>query len=406
MSACVRWPLGFPMRVMMLVAWVGAARGAPPGVPWGPEVRSLELRETSPARHRPGATTPRYGLVAKGTRVAWTEVRETGEAGCPRWVGIAPRGWLCTDEVVPSTEPPTTEDLPRLAPGQIVPTRFDPREARAPDAVLSTALVDDAHQRRCDVAPTWRADTTREREDVSDFAGVRLDCPGAPALPFAWVQSARSVKRPVEVRAAPSASAAVLRRLAPRTILPMTEPLTRQDGYVRVEGDGWIFARDLRVARRAPSPAGLRPDERWFDIDLAEQVLVAMVGDRPFHATLVATGMGETPTPTGIWRVRIKRTVALMRGADYRVQVPWTMYLDDYYAIHSAYWHDRYGNRTSHGCVNLPPIDARVLFHWAGPPVPPGWASVRGEASNPGTLVRIRDGLRLNVPVHGYAREL
>jgi hypothetical protein len=382
------------------------ARASEPMSPWGPGIRSLELRVTSPARHRPSATSQRFGLIAKGTRVVWTALGEAGGRGCPRWIAVAPRGWLCEDEVTPSVEPPTIEDLPQLRPGQIVPSRFDPREVADPAGVLTSDHVDAAHQRRCEVAPTWHAAKTREREDVSDFAGVRLDCPGAPALPFGWVQRTRGLKQPVIVRAAPKASASVVRRLEPRALVPLSEPLERRGGFVKIGADGWVLASDLHVARAAARPAGVADSERWFDVDLAEQVLVAMEGDRPAYATLIAGGLKESPTPTGIWRVLIKRTVALMYGADYRVHVPWTMYLDDYYAIHSAYWHDRYGLPTSHGCVNLPPIDARVLFHWAGPAVPAGWASVRGDVETPGTLVRIRRGLRLNVPVRGYAREL
>jgi len=34
-------------------------------------------------------------------------------------------------------------------------------------------------------------------------------------------------------------------------------------------------------------------------------------------------------------------------------------------AIHGAYWHDKFGKQWSHGCVNLPPEKAEVLYHWA-----------------------------------------
>jgi len=45
--------------------------------------------------------------------------------------------------------------------------------------------------------------------------------------------------------------------------------------------------------------------------------------------------------------------------------VPWTMYFDDQIALHGAYWHDGFGFRRSHGCVNLTITDAHWLFHWA-----------------------------------------
>ena len=34
------------------------------------------------------------------------------------------------------------------------------------------------------------------------------------------------------------------------------------------------------------------------------------------------------------------------------------------YGIHGDYWHDNFGNTMSHGCVNLRPDDAGLLFHW------------------------------------------
>ena len=54
-------------------------------------------------------------------------------------------------------------------------------------------------------------------------------------------------------------------------------------------------------------------------------------------------------------------------------QVPWTMYYWGSFALHGAYWHDEFGNVRSHGCTNIPPIDARWLFYWSEPPLPTGW---------------------------------
>lgn len=39
--------------------------------------------------------------------------------------------------------------------------------------------------------------------------------------------------------------------------------------------------------------------------------------------------------------------------------VPWSMYFHESFALHGAYWHDRFGLRHSHGCVNLAPQDAQ-----------------------------------------------
>ncbi len=45
-------------------------------------------------------------------------------------------------------------------------------------------------------------------------------------------------------------------------------------------------------------------------------------------------------------------------------------YFEDGYALHGAYWHDRFGVPKSHGCINLAPEDARRLFFFTEPEVP------------------------------------
>ena len=66
------------------------------------------------------------------------------------------------------------------------------------------------------------------------------------------------------------------------------------------------------------------------------------------------------------------------------------MFYDRSYAIHTAYWHDSFGREVSHGCVNVAPLDARFLFGWTAPVVPPGWSYINATDDEPGSLVRIR----------------
>ena len=81
--------------------------------------------------------------------------------------------------------------------------------------------------------------------------------------------------------------------------------------------------------------------------------------------------------------MRSRFLTKVMNGQDedgpYSVQeVPWTMYFHGAYALHGAYWHDVFGRPRSHGCVNIPPADARWLFHWAKPALPEGWSASFG----------------------------
>jgi hypothetical protein len=71
--------------------------------------------------------------------------------------------------------------------------------------------------------------------------------------------------------------------------------------------------------------------------------------------------------------------------------VPWIQYFSAGFALHGAYWHDVFGVPRSHGCVNLAPIDARIVFNWTDPPVPSGWHGLNvSEETGPGTWVHIR----------------
>jgi lipoprotein-anchoring transpeptidase ErfK/SrfK len=45
--------------------------------------------------------------------------------------------------------------------------------------------------------------------------------------------------------------------------------------------------------------------------------------------------------------------------------VPWSLYFNEGAAIHGAYWHDGFGYRRSHGCVNVAAADAMWMFEWA-----------------------------------------
>ena len=61
----------------------------------------------------------------------------------------------------------------------------------------------------------------------------------------------------------------------------------------------------------------------------------------------------------------------------YRIEdVPYTQYFDQGIALHAAFWHERFGQLVSHGCVNLAPIDAQRVFQLLWPVVPAGWHGV------------------------------
>ena len=123
--------------------------------------------------------------------------------------------------------------------------------------------------------------------------------------------------------------------------------------------------------------------ERWIDVNITKQVLVAYDGTKPVYATLVSTGEdgleeGEKSTKKGIFRIHTKYVTTTMSskvvGEEFELRdVPYVQYFEDGLALHGAYWHDGFGTPKSHGCVNLTPEDARRLFFFTEPQVPAGW---------------------------------
>lgn len=106
--------------------------------------------------------------------------------------------------------------------------------------------------------------------------------------------------------------------------------------------------------------------QRWLEIDLSNQRLIAWQGDTQVYAVIVSTGTDTDPTLPGVFSIQSKHETARMQGEGYDVpDVPFAMYYDGNYAIHGAYWHQDFGTQVSRGCVNVAVNHAEWLFSWA-----------------------------------------
>jgi lipoprotein-anchoring transpeptidase ErfK/SrfK len=115
-----------------------------------------------------------------------------------------------------------------------------------------------------------------------------------------------------------------------------------------------------------------KSDQRWIEIQLSTQRLIAWQGKKQAYAVVVSTGKSTTPTLKGVFEIQTQYRTARMQGDDYDIpDVPYTMYYSGGYGIHGAYWHNSFGTPVSHGCVNVAVDHAKWLFHWAevGTPV-------------------------------------
>ncbi|MBX3190896.1 MAG: L,D-transpeptidase [Labilithrix sp.] len=237
-------------------------------------------------------------------------------------------------------------------------------------------------------------------EAKTEFEGVDLSNPDEKRkLPLAFVTSTKATQFAVGAEGDPTRGASIERF----SILQLTGKREKRDKRTYHETDKGYWVRDLDVAVAAlPNvPADLAPGEKWIDVDLRpySQALVAFEGEKPVYATVVSTGRRDVDaekdhrTVEGTFRIREKHVATTMDddGASdgtYRIEdVPWVMYFEKSLALHGAFWHSSFGRERSHGCVNLTPHDARRIFQWAGPKLPPGWHGVRATKENPGTRI-------------------
>jgi lipoprotein-anchoring transpeptidase ErfK/SrfK len=199
---------------------------------------------------------------------------------------------------------------------------------------------------------------------VSHFSGVLLPEEPLP-YPMAWALINMYPSR------VPGGNPSESNPLAYRYTRLNLYSSTEVDGetWYQVGVDEWVH--QFRVAKITPQERPADVDtEKWISIDLYEQVLIAYEGDKPIFATLVASGQSIWPTNEGSYHIYFRRTRKDMSGGKvgndyyYLEEVPWTMFFDEGRALHGAYWHDGFGFRRSHGCVNLSITDAHWLYDW------------------------------------------
>lgn len=140
--------------------------------------------------------------------------------------------------------------------------------------------------------------------------------------------------------------------------------------WYQIGVDQWVEQRHIARVTPIARPEGV-DTEKWVAVDLYEQVAVAYDNDRPVFATLVSSGLGDWPTNEGLFHIYVRYPRTIMSGADgqpdfyFLEEVPWTMYFDHDIGLHGTYWHDGFGYRHSHGCVNLSITDAAWLYDWS-----------------------------------------
>jgi hypothetical protein len=169
------------------------------------------------------------------------------------------------------------------------------------------------------------------------------------------------------------------------------------------DGEAWYGLTDdrLRVVYhvsaahiRPIQPAEIRPisphvpaEEKRIQVSIAEQTLIAYEGDQAVLRAKISSGLPTpgptlngipTETPPGNYNISLKVPSRHMGDGEltgspeaYELPgVPWVSFFQSYgIGFHGTYWHDNFGTRMSHGCVNMRNEDAKWLFRWTTPEI-------------------------------------
>ncbi len=424
MGAHVRKRLSFLLCVLVLVGLTGANRSFAQAPPWASgnnaplaaEAASLEvLVHDAPIRFEPDPTSARRGSAQRGARLPIFGF-EAPRSNCRgRWFLVGPEAWLCEEHARISGWSQTAEPL--VTPGvDGLPYRY---HFVGPDGSFGYATLSLAEEAIPDsqLEPGFAVALERvETKAGGDSYGLTthgLWLPLRdlrPARPptfsgrtlaegqrgLAWVhrEHATVYKKPWY------GTGETMPRLSPIEVLE--EVAAGGQSWLMIGAQRWLRAADVRQVNWRDPPDEVRPNERWLDVDTGRQTLVAYEGSRPVFATLVSTGKGlpNSPqaTPLGHHRIWVKLVSTDMTNLEdaetnryYAIEeVPWVMFFKQGYGLHGAFWHDSFGNRRSHGCINLSPRDAHFIFQWAGPELPLGWRASHPTTYDQGTLVVVR----------------
>jgi len=166
------------------------------------------------------------------------------------------------------------------------------------------------------------------------------------------------------------------------------------------DGAGLKILTDGDVAPINPDVA---PDDKTISVDLDYQTLSCFEGKNEVFFCRISSGLkidlstgektDEFATPAGTlftyWKIFSKNMTAGSEASGYSTPaVPWcTFVATGGVAIHGAFWHNAFGEKRSHGCINVSPEDAKWIFRWTTPYVPLAQSELRISLPEHGTII-------------------
>jgi lipoprotein-anchoring transpeptidase ErfK/SrfK len=130
---------------------------------------------------------------------------------------------------------------------------------------------------------------------------------------------------------------------------------------------------ELATVALAPLVVSPEDDEKHIIVNLSQQRLYAYEHGRIAKTFLISSGTYKYPTPELETEVLEKIPVKRYRWSygtnhpdNYDLpNVKDNMRIYGPFYIHAAYWHNNFGYRMSHGCINLDEPDAEWIYGWA-----------------------------------------
>ncbi len=168
--------------------------------------------------------------------------------------------------------------------------------------------------------------------------------------------------------------------------------------------DGAAF-KILTDADIAPISPDVDPATKTIKANLDNQTLSCLEGEKEVYFCRISSGLtnvidpstgqvnNKLATPVGNllthWKIiSLNMTAGTFQSGYSTPAVPWnTMISGDGIAIHGAFWHNAFGEKRSHGCINVTPEDAKWVFRWTTPYVSLAQSEVRVTLPDHGTIV-------------------
>ena len=172
-------------------------------------------------------------------------------------------------------------------------------------------------------------------------------------------------------------------------------------GIVKPLHDSTPWKAPIKLVSSGTIKKGAADRRTWVEVAALHGWMIAYEDDEPVFATMISGGKlgASTPratephqppatTPIGHFKIDAKFVTTTLKaelndGTDFiHSEVPWSQHFYSKFLLHTAYWHDNWGEGRSGGCVNMSPIDAKWLFDWTQPELPAGWHAYKTWAGN------------------------